>query len=55
MAGSRLLRKLREINERYREPTMVMSPLVRRALMALRLYLLALVLLMLYKFTTMLG
>jgi hypothetical protein len=50
---SRLFRKLRAINERYREPRMVLSPLVRKALLALRIYLFALVALMLFKFITL--
>jgi hypothetical protein len=53
MKRSRLLRKLRAINERYREPRMVLSPNVRRALFALRIYLFTLVALMAYKFITM--
>jgi len=51
----RLKRKFRSINERYRTPRIGMSPAVRASLMVLRVYLLALVLLMLYKFVTLLG
>jgi len=53
MKSSRLVRRLREINERYRVPRMAMSPLVRKALLALRIYLFVLVALMMYKFITM--
>jgi hypothetical protein len=51
----RLVRKLRSINERYRTPRIGMSPGVRAALMVLRAYLILLVLIMLYKFVTLLG
>jgi hypothetical protein len=50
-----LARKVREINRRYREPRITMSPAVRIALLALRIYLLALVLLMVVKFVLLLG
>ena len=46
----RLFRKIGEINERYREPRIAMSRGVRAALELLRLYLLFLVCLMVYKF-----
>ena len=45
-----LITKIREINSRYRAPRIEMSPAVRLSLMALRLYLFALVGLMVYKF-----
>lgn len=45
-----LLAKIREINARYREPRIAMSGAVRLSLLALRLYLFALVGLMVYKF-----
>lgn len=45
-----LLTKLREINLRYQRPRIEMSGAVRISLMALRLYLFALVALMVYKF-----
>ena len=51
----RLIRKFRSINEHYRTPRIGMSTMVRTSLMVLRVYLLALVLLMLYKFVTLLG
>jgi hypothetical protein len=50
-----LRRKLRAINQRYRTPRLGMSPSVRAALLVLRVYLLALVLLMLYKFVTIVA
>ena len=42
--------KIREINARYRQPRIEMSGAVRASLLALRLYLIALVGLMIYKF-----
>jgi hypothetical protein len=53
--GSRLVRKFRSINEQYAKPRIGMSPAVRGSLMVLRVYLLLLVLLMVYKFITLLG
>ena len=50
-----IVRKFRAINQRYRTPRIGMSPAVRVSLMVLRVYLLALVLLMVYKFTTLLA
>ncbi len=46
----RLFRKIEEINQRYRTPRIAMSRGVRAALEFLRLYLLFLVCLMVYKF-----
>ncbi len=45
-----LLVKIRAINARYREPRIEMSGAVRLSLLVLRVYLLALVALMIYKF-----
>jgi len=45
-----LFAKISEINFRYREPRIEMSGAVRLSLLALRLYLFALVGLMIYKF-----
>jgi hypothetical protein len=42
--------KIREINQRYSAPHIEMSPAVRVSLLALRVYLLVLVGLMLYRF-----
>ena len=57
MASSiqRLFGKIREINQRYSKPQIEMSRGVRIALMALRVYLLLLVSLILYKFVLLLG
>jgi len=44
------LAKIREINARYREPRIEMSGPVRASLLALRLYVLGLLGLMIYKF-----
>jgi hypothetical protein len=52
---ARLVRKVRAINDRYREPRIEMSPMVRWSLLSLRVYLILLVLLMLYKFATMVA
>jgi len=51
----RLVRKIREINQRYSRPHIEMSRGVRLSLMALRLYLLLLVSLIVYKFVLILG
>jgi hypothetical protein len=45
-----LFAKFAEINSRYREPRIEMSGAVRSALLVLRVYLLALVALMIYRF-----
>lgn len=50
----RLFRKIGEINLRYREPRIAMSPGVKAALLFLRIYLLFLVCLMVYKFILLL-
>lgn len=57
MANSfqRLLSKIGEINHRYRTPRLEMSRGVRITLMVLRLYLLFLVSLMVYKFVLLLN
>lgn len=46
----RLLRKIEAINQRYRQPRIEMSGRVVAALLFLRIYLLFLVCLMVYKF-----
>jgi len=50
MSALNLFAKIRAINARYREPRIEMSGAVRLSLMVLRVYLLALVALMVYKF-----
>ena len=50
----RLIRKIGEINHRYRTPRIEMSQGVRLSLMALRIYLLFLVSVMVYKFIMLL-
>ena len=57
MASSinRLVRKIREINHRYSKPNIEMTPLVKISLMALRVYLLLLVGLIIYKFVVTLS
>jgi hypothetical protein len=47
-----LFAKIADINRRYREPRIEISGAVRLSLMALRIYLLALVGLMVYKFVS---
>ena len=49
-AARDFLAKIAEINARYRRPRIAMSGAVRLSLLALRLYLFALVGLMVYKF-----
>ena len=44
--------KIREINERYAKPKVEMSPMIKLSLTGLRIYLLVLVMLLLYKFVT---
>ena len=51
----RLMRKIGEINYRYRTPRIQMSRGVRLALMLLRIYLLFLVALMVYKFVLLVS
>jgi hypothetical protein len=46
--------KISEINERYAKPKVEMSPLIKLSLTGLRIYLLVLVLLLIYKFITVL-
>ncbi len=47
------IEKVNEINEKYSKPRLKMTPLVRAALLALRLYLIMLVIILIYKFYTM--
>lgn len=51
----RLFHKIGEINHRYREPRIAMSPVVKAALLFLCIYLLFLVCLMVYKFILLLN
>jgi hypothetical protein len=51
----RVARKFRAINARYATPRITMSPLVRASLLVLRIYLVLLVLLLLYKFAMLAG
>jgi hypothetical protein len=51
----RLFRKIGEINHRYREPRIEMSRGVSAALLFLRIFLLFLVCLMVYKFILLLN
>jgi hypothetical protein len=50
----RAVAKIREINRRYATPRIKLSRWVRLALLALRLYLIMLVILLAYKFFTLL-
>jgi len=50
----RLFRKIGEINHRYRQPRIEMSPGVKTSLLFLRIYLLFLVCLIVYKFILLL-
>ena len=49
---TRLTTKIREINEKYKTPKIHMSPVVKFTLLMLRIYLLFLVTLLVYKFIT---
>ncbi len=51
----RFAAKIREINQRYSKPHIEMSRGVRISLLALRIYLLLLVALIVYKFILILG
>ena len=51
----RLLFKIRDINQRYAQPRIEISRAVRLSLLALRVYLLFLVLLLVYKFILLVG
>ena len=48
------IEQVRTINRRFPKPRLTMSPAVQRALLALRIYLLVLVALLVYKFITLL-
>jgi hypothetical protein len=48
-------RKITEINQRFSKPHIEMSPAVKFALVALRIYLLFLVSLMIYKFALLVS
>jgi hypothetical protein len=48
-------RQVREINKKYATPKIKMTPMVRYALLLLRIYLIVLVLLLGYKFFTMIN
>ncbi len=50
----RLFPRIAEINRKYRTPRIEMTPAVRYSLLALRFYLILLVLLLVYKFITLL-
>jgi hypothetical protein len=45
--------KIKEINRKYSKPRLKMTPLVRVALITLRLYLIMLVFILIYKFYTL--
>jgi hypothetical protein len=51
---SQFVDKIREINARYAKPKVEMSPAIKFSLTGLRIYLLVLVVLLLYKFITVL-
>jgi hypothetical protein len=48
--GQGMIGKVREINYKYREPRLEMTPLVKASLLALRIYLIILVIILCYKF-----
>jgi hypothetical protein len=45
--------KIKEINKKYSKPRLKTTPLVRAALLALRIYLIMLVIILIYKFYTL--
>lgn len=45
--------KIKEINRKYSKPRLKMTPLVRATLLALRIYLIMLVIILIYKFYTL--
>jgi hypothetical protein len=47
--------KVREINQKYSNPRLKMTPLIRFSLLALRLYLIMLVIILFYKFYTVVS
>jgi len=47
--------KINEINEKYKNPRLKMTPLVRASLLILRLYLIFLVIVLMYKFYTVVS
>jgi uncharacterized membrane protein YidH (DUF202 family) len=47
--------KIREINKRYSQPRLKMTPLVKVSLLVLRLYLIVLVIILVYKFYTVVS
>ena len=46
-------KKVNDINKKYSKPRLKMTPLVRASLLALRLYLIMLVIILVYKFYTL--
>jgi hypothetical protein len=47
--------KIREINAKYSQPRLKMTPLVKYSLLVLRLYLIFLVVILMYKFYTVVS
>jgi hypothetical protein len=47
--------KIREINKKYSQPRLKMTPLVKISLIVLRLYLIMLVIILVYKFYTVVS
>lgn len=48
-----LLESIREINAKYKTPRLKMTPMVNLSLIALRVYLLVMLLILFYKFATL--
>jgi hypothetical protein len=48
-----LLESIREINAKYKTPRMQMTPMVKVSLFALRFYLFAMLIILCYKFVTL--
>ncbi len=47
------LESIREINQKYKTPRLQLTPMVRISLIALRVYLLVMLLILAYKFATL--
>ena len=47
--------KIKEINKKYSQPRLKMTPLVKVSLIVLRLYLIGLVIILIYKFYTVVS
>ena len=49
------VKAIRTINQKYKNPRIQMTPMVKISLLVLRLYLIGMVLILLYKFVTLIA